>query len=106
MAKTRRIRSSRGKTMKYHDRTCCEATMHGLHEWYDDKFEKLGYMILAKARGHDDKIMCYKTSLNRLLQAIEHKLTHIQERDRKEDLQIMLHNVKILIEHVNKDFGI
>ena len=103
MSKTRKMRS---KTTKYHDRACCEATMHGLHEWYENKIEKLGYMVLAKARGHDDKIICYKISLNRLQQAIEHKLTHIQEKDRKDDLQIMLHNVNILIEHVNKDFGV
>jgi hypothetical protein len=78
--------------------------MHGLHEWYENKFEKLGWMILAKDKGYNDKIMCYKTSLNRLKTAIEHKMTHIHEADRKEDLQIMLHNVKILVDHVNKDF--
>jgi len=106
MPKTRRMRSSRGKTMRHYDRSCCETTMHGLHEWYENKFEKLGWMVLAKDKGYNDKIMCYKTSLNRLKEAIEHKMMHIHEADRKEDLQIMLHNVKILVDHVNKDFGV
>jgi hypothetical protein len=85
---------------------CCEATMHGLNHWYKSKFEKLGWMILAKARGHTDKIICYKTSLMRLKEALEHKMTHIHEADRREDLEIMCHNVNILIDHVNKDFGV
>ena len=104
--KTRKNRSIRRKTANNRGKMCCDVTMHGLHEWYDDKFEKLGYMILANAKGHTDKIACYKTSLHRLLEAIEHKITHVHEMDRKHDLEIMMTNVKILIDHVNKDFGV
>jgi hypothetical protein len=83
---------------------CCEATYHGIHEWYKDEFEKLGWMILAKDRGLTDKINTYKNSLKRLKDSIEHKLTHVKETDRKDDLKIMWNNVNILIAHVDKDF--
>ena len=84
---------------------CCEATHHGLQEWYKMKFEKLGWMILAKENGINEKIFEYKNSLNRLEKAIEHKLKyHTKDIDRKDDLKIMLHDVDILKKHVEKDF--
>jgi len=84
---------------------CCEATHHGLQEWYKMKFEKLGWMILAKKRGMNDKVMEYKNSVNRLEKAIEHKLKyHTKDADRKDDLRIMLENVEVLKEHVEMDF--
>ena len=103
MVKTRR--TSLGKkthTMRMH-KDCCEVTFHGLNEWYVAEFEKLGWMILAKHRGYNDKIMTYLTSLKRLQQGLEHKLTHLKEKDRKEDVQIMLANLEILINHAEKD---
>lgn len=84
---------------------CCEATHNGLQEWYKMKFERLGWMILAKERGMNDKVIAYKNSLNRLEKAIEHKLKyHTKDVDRKDDLNIMLENVAVLKEHVEKDF--
>ena len=104
MVKTRKSRMHSRGTMKYHQGTCCEATFHGLHKWYQNKFEKLGWMILAKEHGYNDKIAEYKSSIHRLKQAIEHKMTHVKDSDRKHDLMIMHHNVMILIDHVNRDF--
>ena len=84
---------------------CCEATHNGLQEWYKMKFEKLGWMILAKENGINEKIFEYKNSLNRLEKAIEHKLKyHTKDIDRKDDLKIMLHDVVVLKQHVEKDF--
>jgi len=99
MVKTRKHRTS-----TFHTKPCCEATMHGLNEWYKSEFEKLGWMILAKSRGMTDKIAMYKTTLNHLLSSLEHKLGHLKDSDKKQDIHIMIHNVKILINHVNKDF--
>jgi len=82
---------------------CCEATFHGLNQWYTMEFEKLGWMILAKHRGYNDKIVSYLNSLMRLQEALEHKLTHLKESDRKEDVEIMLNNLAVLIEHANHD---
>lgn len=90
------------KTVKTH----CEhgATMHGLHMWYVNMFEKLGWMVLAKQQGDmEDKISTYKHSLYRLKEKLECKLESVREYDRKQDLKIMWENLMVLIDHANKD---
>jgi hypothetical protein len=68
------------------------------------KYEKLGWMVLAHARGHNDKIACYKKSLQRLKRELEAKIEEVECHDKKTDLKLMHHNICILIDHVNKDF--
>jgi hypothetical protein len=96
-----------GKTRKTyangHDDTM--ATFHGLGEWYKVKFEKLGWMILAKEHGMYDKVSEYQNSLKRLKRELERKIKSVRDKDKKDDLGIMHHNVEILIEHVAKDFA-
>ena len=120
MTKTRKNRRSRSHTSNsktqlktssplqeynsvFHHTKCCEATFDGIQKWYVNKFEKLGWMVLAKKHGHEERVREYKHSLKKLKEAIEHKLTHVTENDRKHDLMVMHHNVDILIEHANKD---
>lgn len=99
MHKTKGRRYNRGTLKCNH-----QVTMHGLHEWYSKMFEKLGWMVLAKSKGDmQDKIISYKKSLHRLEEKIECKLELIHSIDKRQDLMIMLENVKILIEHANKD---
>lgn len=81
------------------------ATFHGLGEWYKAKFEKLGWMILAKEHGMYDKVSEYQNSLKRLHKELERKMKSVRDKDKKDDLLIMHRNVAILIEHVNKDFA-
>jgi len=80
-----------------------EVTFDGLNKWYVMEFEKLGWMILAKHRGYKDKVTTYLHSLQRLKEALEHKLKHLKEHDRKEDVYIMLDNLHILIDHADED---
>jgi hypothetical protein len=108
MVKTKRHHRKHMGTMrnkKMHDKEdiCHETTFHGLNDWMKCKFEKLGWMVLAKHKGYKDKTNCYLNSINRLKIAIEDKMNHIHDNDKKEDLEIMLHNVKILQEHAKRD---
>jgi hypothetical protein len=96
---------SKKNNQHYHEDICCEVTFCGLNHWYKEEFEKLGWMVLADSKGMKDKTTMYKTSLTRLKDALEHKLTHSLDKDKIQDIHIMLHNVNILIDHVNKDFN-
>jgi len=103
MPKTMKRSKNTVKTRK-HKEKCCKATMHGLQKWYVEEFEKLGWMVLAKSRGMDEKIKYYKYTLGHLDTAIKQKIAKIHDQDDKRDLEIMLHNLTILINHVDKDF--
>lgn len=79
-----------------------EVTFHGLNEWYKAMFEKLGWMILAKEHKKTLKVKSYLKSISDLKASIEHRLTEIQDPDKKHDLTIMHRNVKHLVEGANK----
>jgi len=53
-------------------------TIHGLQRWCHSEFEKLGWMVLAKERGHNYKIVSYKKGLDHLVQALESTLNEYQ----------------------------
>ena len=110
MPKTKANKRSRksiklGKTMKKMDKCYNPATIHGFHRWYIAMFEKLGWMVLAKSKGHmNDKIVSYKLSLTRLEEKIRCKINTTYDMDKQIDLKLMLQDVRILIDHVDKDF--
>jgi len=83
---------------------CPDATYHGLHHWFKHLHEQLGWMVLAKHYGMMDKVAVYKHSIQRIQCAIEKKIKHTKDKDRKEDLRIIHHNIMILWEHVKEDF--
>jgi len=111
MTKTRKQRSGKRFTKKViggadanMDNCQYPATFHGLHEWHNAMFEKLGWMVLAKEKHMDDKITSYKNGLNRLKEKLQCKWNSTEEQDRKDDLKILADNVEILIAHVARDF--
>ena len=79
-------------------------TMHGLQHWYQREFEKLGWMVLAKAKGYDFKIAAYKKALHHLKLSIEHVMAEYSDPDRRHDLAVLHMNLMCLIDHVEKDF--
>lgn len=78
------------------------STFHGLNKWHNAKFEKLGWMVLAKAKGHDFKIIAYKKGIYHLIKSIEHVMDEYSDHDRKHDLHVLLMNAKVLEAYVNK----
>jgi hypothetical protein len=74
-----------------HDATNC-----GIGQWVKHKYEKLGWMCLAKEHGHKLKISAYIDGLERLKASIELKIKNVQEADRKADLEIHLEDICIL----------
>jgi len=73
-----------------------EATYQGLHCWMKHKFEKLGWMCLAKKHGNTLKIQCYLDSIERLYASLAKKLEDLHEQDRKDDIKILWNDVCIL----------
>lgn len=77
-------------------------TMHGLHHWYSCEFEKLGWMVLAKAKGYDYKIANYKRTIKHLLASIEHVMSEYKDPDNKHDLKVLHMNTMCLWGFVSK----
>jgi hypothetical protein len=73
-----------------------EATNCGLQRWMVAKYEKLGWMCLAKQHGNMLKIEAYLESLRCLMASLEKKMKEVEEKDRKDDLAITLNNTKLL----------
>lgn len=78
-------------------------TMKGLHEWYNAKFEKLGWMLLAKAKGYDSKVKEYLFGIKCLLDSIEHVMGEYQDPDRIHDLRVLYMNAKLLCDFVEEN---
>jgi hypothetical protein len=78
------------------------ATFHGVHEWFVYNFEKLGWMVLAKAKGYEYKIATYKKSIEHLLKTLEHLMTEYEEKDRLHDLKVLHMQTICLHDHVMK----
>jgi hypothetical protein len=65
-------------------------------------FEKLGWMILAKARGHEYKIVAYKHGVKHLHECIDHLMTELTEADRQHDLKVLKMEVEVLEDFIKK----
>jgi len=79
-------------------------TMKGIYEWYVAEFEKLGWMVLAKAKGYNEKIRAYKKAIDHLLKTTEHLMKEYENTDRKHDLNVVHMNTMALKEFVDENF--
>lgn len=77
-------------------------TIHGLNHWHKAVFEKLGWMVLAKAKGYTDKVRVYKDSIGHLAKSIEHVMGEYESANRKHDLNVLHMNVMCLHDFVMK----
>ena len=73
-----------------------KCTMHGLQHWFECKFEKLGWMALAKEHGNSLKVRAYLQSISHLKDCIKDKIASVHDEDRKDDLKIMLEHTETL----------
>jgi hypothetical protein len=78
-------------------------TFNGLHNWYNAKFEKLGWMVLAKAKGDYSKVATYKKGLKHLLTSIEHVMNEYVDIDKQHDLQVLHSNIQALYKFVMRN---
>lgn len=75
-------------------------TFNGLHDWYNAKFEKLGWMVLAKAKGNYSKVAQYKKGIKHLLTAIQHVMNEYVDIDKQHDLHVLHSNTQALYQFV------
>jgi len=89
-----------GKTRKCKN----DATFVWLNIWFKNEFEKLGWMVLARKKGYNEKVNAYINSVERLYHQLECKIRDTKDHDKKQDLMIMYKDVKCLMDHIHKDF--
>lgn len=68
-------------------------TLTGLQHWHDRALEKLGMIVLAKAKGYNTKVAEYKRMLDNLLKSLEHVRSEYQNANRKHDLNVLHMNI-------------
>jgi hypothetical protein len=87
-------------------------TYHGLHKWYKDEFEHLGWMVLVKREKITDpnpekkiymneKLKMYIQSIKHLRDTLKEKIDSTEDLDRKKDLLILHRNIIGLLEFAN-----
>lgn len=71
-------------------------TFDGIQHWYKHEYMHLGWMVLAKAQGHTEKVEQYKHSLYRLLNDISETLNVYEDPDKLRDLQVLYDDTLVL----------
>ena len=81
-------------------------TMNKLTYWHKSLFERMGWMVLMKAKGKIYKIESYKKEISTYLEMIEHLINEYKEMSNTEkavhDLYVLEMEVKHLQKYVNK----
>lgn len=70
-----------------------------IRDFYKSLFEKMGWMILAKSNGMNAEVANYKKSLELLRQMLYTKGTQTLDKPMRDDLNIMISNVNVLLNH-------
>jgi len=74
-----------------------EATFQGLHCWYKHIFQSLGWVILAKAHGKQEKVNNYLKCVQEFINSVDWKIIngHLSP-SHQQDLEIMKSKVETL----------
>ena len=81
------------------------STLHGLDHWFKYTFEKLGWVVLAihknKDESHSDKVKAYKSSVKRLINNLNSRLSNPQGNNTiVRDYPVMIEDLKLLLQFV------
>jgi hypothetical protein len=76
--------------------------MGQLARWFRSVHEKLGWMVLAKAKGMHDKVAVYKKSVAHLCESIEHLMSEYTNVNRIHDLKVLHMETKVLMAFLDK----
>jgi hypothetical protein len=90
------------QTRKLHRIPRNSATMPALNHWYKSLAEKLGWIILSQAKGLEYKVTAYKKSIDHFLRSAKHVSTEYENHNRKHDINVMILNIEVLRDFVNK----
>jgi hypothetical protein len=77
-------------------------TFSELVGWRKHVFEHLGWMVLAKAKGMTAKVKSYKESVHGLYNSIKHHMSEYKDRNKQDDLRVLLMEVEILEGQMSK----
>ena len=78
------------------------STMNQITYWFNTMNDRLGWVVIAKAKGLDYKVTAYKRSLKRLIKTIEHVNAEYKDHNRKHDLGVILIQMKALQEFTDQ----
>lgn len=104
MPRKSRSRSRKTKSRSLSKKSHRHYSLKGLNDWHDHEFRHLGWMILSKHNGVNDKVKAYKNSVDRLVKAISQEMNECADGDRLHDLKILQDSAKVLQNHVKADF--
>lgn len=83
-----------------------EITFKSLSKWHEQIVEKLGWMIIGIDNNQDltqKSIMGYIAEINMWLELANNK--EVSDKDKKNDLEIMIMHINKLKKHVMKDYN-
>ena len=102
MRSTRSQRRSKRSTRKEIRIPELAGTMFGVNRWFRTMYEKLGWIVIAKAKGLNHKVVEYKRNLARLVRMIEQLMSEYMNVNRIHDLRVLHMEAKALLAYVNK----
>ena len=80
-----------------------DMTQHGISKLYCSLFEGLGWVILMMMKGNSSHSKSYLKDINKFIIVINKKIGSVSDKDKLHDLNVMLNNLELLSNHVQKD---
>jgi hypothetical protein len=99
MRSTRSARTNKRGTLRVPRNA---VTMSQLNNWFKATYEKMGWMVLSKAKGMGHKVVEYKKSLKHLVASIEQVMHEYTDMNRIHDLKVLHMEACVLRDFASK----